>query len=96
MVDAFGKVALFSLIYVVGTQLALFNLLSAFGIPFYHIFVRYGMGFIYDVVADSILLATYIGMNNEFFFAIPKKRTTVTYDVPGASNPGPSIPGQIL
>ena len=41
-VDAYGKVALFSLVYVVGAQLSLFNVLSSFGIPFYHIYVRYG------------------------------------------------------
>ena len=77
-------------------NLSLFNILSSFGIPFYHIFVQYGTGFVYNCVADGILLATYIGMNNEFFFAIPKKRTTITYTVPGVSDPGPNIPGQIL
>ena len=94
MVDAYGKVALFSLIYIVGAQLSLFNLISSLGIPFFHVFIRFGMGFVYDVVADSILLATYIGMNNEFFFAIPKKRTTVTYDVLAESRQG--TPGQII
>lgn len=96
IVDAYGKVALFSMVYVVGAQLSLFNILSSFGIPFYHIYVRFGPGFVYDVVADSLLIATYIGMNNEFFFAIPKRKTTVTYTVPGASDPGPNIPGQII
>ena len=96
IVDAYGKVAFFSLVYVVGAQLSLFNILSSFGIPFYHIFVQYGTGFVYDCVADGILLATYIGMNNEFFFAIPKRRTTITYTVPGVSDPGPNMPGQIL
>ena len=61
IVDAYGKIAIFSLIYVVGAQLALFNILSTFGIPFYHIYVEFGQGFVYDVVADSILIATYIG-----------------------------------
>jgi hypothetical protein len=70
--------------------------LSSFGVPFYHIYVRFGHGFVYDVVADSILLATYIGMNNEFFFAIPKRKTTVTYSVPGVSDDGPNVPGQII
>ena len=96
IVDAYGKVALFSLFYVVGAQLSLFNLLSSFGVPFYHIYVRFSAGFVYDVVADGILLATYIGMNNEFFFAIPRRKTTVTYTVPGVSDPGPNIPGQII
>ena len=48
------------------------------------------------VVADSILLATYIGMQNEFFFAIPKRKTTVTYSVPGVSAEGPNLPGMII
>ena len=96
IVDAYGKVALFSLIYVVGSQLTLFNFISSLGVPFYHINIRFGAGFVYDVVADSILLATYIGMNNEFFFAIPKRVTTVTYTIPGVSNPGPNTPGQII
>ena len=96
IVDAYGKVALFSLIYIVGAQLSLVNLLTSFGIPFYHIFVKFSAGFVYDVVADSILIATYIGMNNEFFFAIPKRKTTVTYEVPGVSDPGPNEPGQII
>ena len=55
IVDAYGKVAFFSLVYVVGAQLSLFNILSSFGIPFYHIFVQYGTGFVYDCVADGIL-----------------------------------------
>ena len=96
IVDAYGKVAQFSIIYVVGSQLSLFNILTSFGVPFYHIYVKFGAGFVYDVVADCILLATYIGMNNEFFFAIPKRKTTVTYEVPGVSDPGPNIPGQII
>ena len=66
IVDAYGKIALFSLIYVVGAQLALFNILSTFGIPFYHIYVEFGQGFVYDVVADSILIATYIGKKHAF------------------------------
>ena len=96
IVDAYGKIAIFSLVYVVGAQLALFNILSTFGVPFYHIYVEFGPGFVYDVVADSILIATYIGMNNEFFFAIPKKKVTVSYTLPGLSPSGPNIPGQIL
>ena len=96
IVDAYGKVAQFSIIYVVGAQLSLFNILTSFGVPFYHIYVKFGAGFVYDVVADCILLATYIGMNNEFFFAIPKRKTTVTYEIPGVSDPGPNIPGQII
>jgi hypothetical protein len=42
------------------------------------------------------MLSTYIGMNNEFFFAIPKRKTIVIYSVPGVSDEGPNIPGQII
>ena len=96
IVDAYGKVALFSLIYVLGSQLALYNVLSSFGIPFYHIYVKFGTGFVYDVVADALLVSTYIGMSNELFFSIPKKRISVTWTVPGISAPGPNVPNQIL
>ena len=97
-------------------QLAIFNVLSAVPIPFYHVsirsasrkkmdkygvhknvdFSRFGLGFIYDVVADFILISIYIGMKNEFFFAVPKRKTVVVYEVPGVSNMGPNIPGQIV
>lgn len=97
-------------------QLAIFNVLSAVPIPFYHVsirfvsgrkmdtygthnaasFLRFGLGFIYDVVADFILISIYIGMKNEFFFAVPKRKTVVVYEVPGVSNMGPNIPGQIV
>ena len=96
IVSAYGKVAIFSLVFVVGAQLSLYNILTSFGVPFYHIFVRFAAGFVYDVVADSIILATYVGMNNEFFFAIPKRKTLVIYSVPGVSDEGPNIPGQII
>ena len=59
-------------------------------------YVKFGHGFVYDVVADCILLATRTGMRNEFFFAIPKKKTTVTYEIPGVTNPGPNKPNQII
>ena len=59
-------------------------------------FFRFGLGFIYDVVADFILISIYIGMKNEFFFAVPKRKTVVVYEVPGVSNMGPNIPGQIV
>ena len=87
---------MFSVIYVLGTQFAIYNLLSAFGIPFYHVDIRFGLGFVYDLAADFILVSVYIGMKNEFFFAIPKRKTTVTYSVPGVSDGGPNIQGQII
>jgi hypothetical protein len=96
LISAYGKIGLFSIIYVIGSQLAIFNLLSAVGVPFYHLKIRFGLGFIYDVVADFILISVYIGMKNEFFFAVPKRRTVVVYEVPGVSNMGPNIPGTIV
>ncbi len=96
IVSAYGKVAIFSLVFVIGAQMSLYNMLTSFGVPFYHIYVQFSSGFIYDVVADSIILATYVGMNNEFFFAIPKRKTIVVYSVPGVSDEGPNIPGQII
>ena len=40
---------MFSLIYVVGAQLSLYNMISSFGVPFYKIYVRFSLGFVYDV-----------------------------------------------
>ena len=95
LIEFYGKMSVFSLIYIVGAQMSLYNILSSFGIPFCHIYVRFGSGFVYDVVCDSIILATYIGMKNEMFFPIPKKKTTVTYELPGISNVGPNIDNAI-
>lgn len=96
IVKAYGHVATFSLIYVLGTEFAIYNLISTFGIPFYHITLRFGLGFIYDLVADFILISVYFGMSNELFFAIPKRKVMVTYSVPGASDLGPNRAGQII
>ncbi|TRY80092.1 hypothetical protein TCAL_17091 [Tigriopus californicus] len=96
IVKAYGHVAMFSLIYVLGTEFAIYNLISTFGIPFYHITLRFGLGFIYDLVADFILISVYFGMSNQLFFAIPKRKVMVTYSVPGASDLGPNRPGQII
>ena len=49
LVNAYRNVAMFSLIYVVGAQLSLYNMISSFGVPFYKIYVRFGLGFVYDV-----------------------------------------------
>ena len=92
IVDIYEKLAFFSIFYVVGTCMTIYSLLTSFGIPFCHMYVKFGHGFVYDVVADCILLATRTGMRNEFFFAIPKKKTTVTYDIPNVIKPGPKIP----
>ena len=96
IVGAFGKMATFSLVFVLGSQLALFNVLSSFGVPFYHIDIRFGLGFIYDLVADCIMMAVYIGMKNEYFFAIPRKRITVTYDLPGITTAPRPPPNAII
>lgn len=96
IVDAFGTVTVFSVVFVLGAQLALFNILEDVGIPFYRISVRLGLGFFYDLACDSIMISILIGMKNEFFFAIPKRKVTVTYEVPGASDGGPNIRGQII
>ena len=96
IVDIYEKLAFFSIFYVVGTCMTIYSLLTSFGIPFCHMYVKFGHGFVYDVVADCILLATRTGMRNEFFFAIPKKKTTVTYDIPNVTNPGPNLPNQII
>ena len=45
------------MIFVLGSQLALFNILSSFGVPFYHIDIKFGLGFVYDLVADGILIS---------------------------------------
>jgi hypothetical protein len=49
---------MFSIIYVVGAQMSLFNMLSSFGVPFYHIYIRFGFGFIYDLVRFIFLKYT--------------------------------------
>ena len=59
IVEAFGKVAIFSLIYVCGAQLSLFNVMSTFGVPFYHIYIRFGLGFVYDV-SDHFIFYCFI------------------------------------
>ena len=48
------------------------------------------------LVADGIMVSVYVGMNNEFFFAIPKRKVMVYYEVPGVSDTGPNPPGKIL
>jgi len=96
IISFFGSVCMFSVVYVLGTQMALFNILSDIGVPFYRITVRLGLGFMYDVVADFIMISVYIGMKNQFFFAIPQRKVTVSYSVPGVSDSGPNPPNKIL
>ena len=85
IVDIYEKLAFFSIFYVVGTCMTIYSLLTSFGIPFCHMYVKFGHGFVYDVVADCILLATRTGMRNEFFFAIPKKNPIMIYDIPNVT-----------
>ena len=96
IVNFYGSVCIFSIIYVLGTQMALFNILSDIGVPFYKITVRLGLGFMYDIAADAIMLSVYIGMKNEFFFTIPRRKVTVSYSVPGVSDSGPNPQNRIL
>ena len=58
--------------------------------------VRLGLGFMYDLAADSVMVAVYIGMKNQYFFAIPQRKVTVSYSVPGVSDSGPNEPNRIL
>ncbi len=48
------QMALFSLVYVVGVQLALYNFLTTIGIPFFHLQLRFGLGFVYDLVSCTL------------------------------------------
>ena len=96
IVDDFGKVCVFSVVFVLGAQLSVFNILTDIGIPFYKVSVRLGLGFIYDLVCDCIMISIWIGMKNEYFFAIPKKKVTVSYSVPGVSDSGPNPDNRIL
>ena len=95
VVDAFGVMCIFSVIFVLGAQLSIFNILSDIGVPFYRITTRLGLGFIYDLVCDSIMLSVWIGMKNEYFFAIPRRKVTISYSVPGVSDSGPNEGGHI-
>ena len=96
IVNAFGTLCIFSVVFVLGAQLAVFNLLSDFGVPFYRITTRLGLGFMYDLVCDSIMMSIWIGMKNEFFFTIPRRKVTVSYSVPGVSDPGPNPQNRIM
>jgi hypothetical protein len=96
IVDAFGALCIFSVIFVLGAQLSIFNILSDIGVPFYRITTRLGLGFMYDLVCDSIMISIWIGMKNEFFFAIPRRKVTVSYSVPGVSDSGPNPQNRIL
>ena len=96
IVNFFGSVCVFSLVYVLGTQMAVFNILSDIGVPFYRISVRLGLGFLYDVAAEAIMVSVWIGMRNQYFFAIPQRKVTVSYSVPGVSDVGPNPPNRIL
>ena len=50
--------------------------------------MSYGLGFMYDIASEAVMWSIWIGMQNEFFFAIPRRKKTVTYSVPGVSDPG--------
>ena len=96
IVDAFGNLCKFTMFYCILSQVALFDVLTSFGIPFYRVYIEYGLGFMYDVASEAIMWSIWIGMNNQFFFAIPRRRTTVTYSVPGVSDGGPNAQNKIV
>jgi len=91
IVNVFGKMCMFSFVYCILTQVAIFSILTDFGIPFYKVSVSWGLGFMYDVASEAIMWSIWIGMNNQFFFAIPKRKKTVTYSIPGVSDTGPNV-----
>jgi len=96
LVTFFGRMCMFSFVYCICTQLALYNVLTDIGIPFYKIYVSYGLGFMYDVASEALMWSIWIGMQNEFFFAIPRRKKTVTYSVPGVSDSGPNQQNAIM
>jgi len=95
IVRFFGRMCMFSFVYNICTQIAIFNILTDFGIPFYRIYISYGLGFMYDVASEAVMWSVWIGMNNEFFFAIPRRKKTVTYSIPGVSDNGPNVQNAI-
>ena len=96
IVKAFGRMCMFSLVYNIFSQVAVFNILTDIGIPFYKIYISWGLGFMYDIASEAIMWSIWIGMNNEFFFAIPRRKKTVTYSVPGVSDGGPNVQNRVL
>ena len=36
--------------------------------------MRLGLGFTYDLVCDAVLTSIWLGMKNEFFFTIPRRK----------------------
>ena len=95
IIKMFGTVCIFSIVFVLGTQLAIYNFLSNLPIPFINISCSFGLGYIYDIVCEIIMISIWIGMNNEYFFAIPCKKKIVTYSIPGISDSGNSQQNKI-
>ena len=50
----------------------------------------------YDVAAAAVMLLVSVGMKNEYFFAIPRRKVTVSYFVPGVSDYGLNPHNRIL
>ena len=95
IIKIFGKVCMFSIILVHGTQLAICNFLSNLPVPFMNISCTFGLGYTYDILCETIMISIWIGMNNEYFFAIPCKKKIVTYSIPGISDSGNSEQNKI-
>ena len=68
IVKAFEALCIFSGTFILGTQLAIYNFPSAFAFPFFIIEVKLGLGFIYDLICESIMLSIWIGIQNKLFF----------------------------
>ena len=60
IVAAFGSLCKFSFIFCILSQMALFDVLTSFRIPFYRVYVNYGLGFMYDVASEAIIWSIWI------------------------------------
>ena len=60
IVAAFGSLCKFSFFFCILSQMALFDVLTSFGIPFYRVYIKYGLGFMYDVASEAIMWSIWI------------------------------------
>ena len=66
--SAFGRLCIFSMYVVLGTQWTVGKMLSNIGMPFIRITVGYGLGFVFDILCDALMISIWIGMNCGCFF----------------------------
>ena len=95
IIRIYGAITAYSIINILSTQMTFVEMANGTTIPFYRINVNFDTGFYLDLIADSILLITLIGMKAELFFVIPQKRTVVTYTLPNISPNGAYTPNKI-